>query len=84
MKIIPLSEGWFTVDHTKQFVPFDATNDSIQQRPPGSMLVEIQPFVVITQNDIILLDTGLGYTRSNGTLQIHENLMGGYQVPKAI
>ena len=53
MKIIPLSEGWFTVDHSKQFVPFDATSDSIQHRPPGSLLVEIQPFVVITARDII-------------------------------
>jgi glyoxylase-like metal-dependent hydrolase (beta-lactamase superfamily II) len=73
MRIHPLSEGSFTIDHTKVFVPFSASENSIVDK--GSLLVEIQPFVVITQNDIILLDTGLGYTRSNGTLQIHENLM---------
>ncbi len=73
MKIIPLSEGWFTVDHSKKFVPFDATSDSIQQRPPGSLLVEIQPFVVITARDIILLDAGLGFLK--GTVsQLQANL----------
>ena len=29
MKIIPLSEGWFTVDHSKKFVPFDASADGM-------------------------------------------------------
>ncbi len=31
MKIIPLSEGAFTVDKTKQFIPFDLNKDSLQQ-----------------------------------------------------
>jgi len=44
-------------------------------RPKGSILVEVQPFVIITDNDIILLDTGLGYLNKLGVLQIHENLM---------
>ena len=74
MKIIPLSEGWFTVDHSKQFVPFDANTDSIQQRPAGSLLVEIQPFVVLTSRDIILLDAGLGFS-NEGNLQLHTNLL---------
>ena len=38
------------------------------------MLVEIQPFAVITSKDILLLDTGLGFTNNN-VLQIHQNLM---------
>ncbi len=73
MKIIPLSEGVFTVDQTKQFVPFDETQHNLQSRPVGSLLVEIQPFLIITSNDIILLDTGLGFSK-NGKLQIHANL----------
>ena len=60
-KIIPLSEGAFTVDQTKKFIPFDKETDNLQDRKKGSLLVEIQPFVVITSNDIILLDTGLGF-----------------------
>src|SRR6266540_6452699 len=73
MKIIPLSEGVFTVDKTKLFVPFNEDSDNLQQRPAGSLLVEVLPFVVITNKDILLLDTGLGFSR-NGELQIHTNL----------
>ncbi|MGB3154336.1 MAG: MBL fold metallo-hydrolase [Chitinophagaceae bacterium] len=74
MKIIPLSEGKFTIDQSKVFVPFDALKDNLQLRMPGSLLVEIQPFVVITSKDILLLDTGLGFKR-DGVLQLHQNLM---------
>jgi glyoxylase-like metal-dependent hydrolase (beta-lactamase superfamily II) len=74
MQIIPLSEGRFTVDATKQFIPFVDT-DQLNERTKGSLLVEIQPFVVITKNDIILLDTGLGFTDAYGNLQLHKNLI---------
>lgn len=74
MKIIPLSEGAFTIDATKFFIPFTA-KDTLQQRPAGSLLVEIQPFAVITSKDIIVIDTGLGFTMPDGTLQIHQNLL---------
>lgn len=74
MKIIPLSEGAFTVDKSKLFVPFDKAQDDLQQRNTGSLLVEVQPFVIITPDDIIILDTGLGFSR-NGVMQIHQNLM---------
>lgn len=74
MKVIPLSEGRFTIDQSKVFVPFDAVKDNLQLRTPGSLLVEIQPFVVVTSKDILLLDTGLGFKR-NGLLQLHQNLM---------
>lgn len=77
MKIIPLSEGRFTIDKTKLFVPFDRDTHDLQERPAGSLLVEIQPFVVITSKDILLLDTGLGFPspEKNGRLQLHQNLM---------
>jgi len=73
MKIFPLSEGTFTIDKTKLFVPFDDDIHDLQQRPVGSLLVEIQPFIIITSKDILLLDTGLGVDK-NGQLQIHKNL----------
>jgi len=75
MKIIPLSEGRFTIDSSKEFVPFDTNSDDLKNLSPGSLLVEIQPFVVIVENDIIVLDTGLGYSGKDGTLQIHHNLI---------
>lgn len=75
MRIFPLSEGSFTIDHTKVFVPFDTAIENLQHRPKGSLLVEIQPFVVVTNNDIILFDTGLGYMGKSGKLQLHENLI---------
>jgi glyoxylase-like metal-dependent hydrolase (beta-lactamase superfamily II) len=74
MKVIPLSEGTFTIDKTKLFVPFNADADDLQERPVGSLLVEIQPFVVVTSKDILLLDAGLGFQK-NGVLQLHQNLM---------
>lgn len=75
MKIIPLSEGSFTVDATKKFIPFDHSRDNIKDRPAGSLLVEVQPFAVITSKDILVLDTGLGFSMPDGTLQIHHNLL---------
>lgn len=78
-KIFPLSEGVFTVGHDKQFVPFNQQEDVLTDRPTGSLLVEIQPFLVVTDKDVIVLDTGLGYEH-NGELQIHANLRAhGYQ-----
>jgi glyoxylase-like metal-dependent hydrolase (beta-lactamase superfamily II) len=74
MKVIPLSEGAFTIDKSKLFIPFDTDKDDLQKRATGSLLVEVQPFVVITSEDILLLDTGLGFEKNN-VLQIHQNLM---------
>lgn len=81
MKIIPLSEGTFTIDKSKLFVPFDEDQHDLKERPAGSLLVEIQPFVVITSKDILLMDAGLGFSQrdspggTNVTLQLHKNLM---------
>jgi len=74
MRIIPLSEGTYTIDKTKRFVPFDEDRDNLQTRNAGSLLIEIQPFVVITSKDILLLDTGLGFADKEGRMQIHSNL----------
>lgn len=75
MKIIPLSEGSFTIDKTKVFIPFDDNQHDIQERTKGSLLVEVQPFLVITDHDVLLLDAGLGFKSETGVLQIHQNLM---------
>ena len=74
-RIIPLSEGSFTVDGTKKFIPYDEQRDSLKDRSAGSLLVEIQPFLVITDRDILLLDTGLGFRNADGILQLHQNLI---------
>ena len=73
MQIIPLSEGAFTIDKSKRFVPFDLEKDDLQQRPTGSLLVEVQPFCVVTTEDVLVIDTGLGFSK-DGELQIHSNL----------
>ena len=74
MKIIPLSEGSFTIDKSKLFVPFEEGMDDLQERPKGSLLVEVQPFLIITTEDVLLLDAGLGFEK-DGVLQLHKNLM---------
>jgi len=74
MKVIPLSEGSFTIDKSKLFIPFDTSQDDLQQRPVGSLLVEVQPFVVVTPEDVLLLDAGLGFEK-DGILQLHKNMM---------
>ncbi len=83
MKIVPLSEGEFTIDKTKVFVPFNLSKDDLQSRPAGSLLVEVQPFVVITRKDVLLLDAGLGFSR-NGELQIYSNLKANGIEPSSI
>ncbi len=69
MQIIPLSEGSFSVDQSKKFIPYTDTSE----KRPGSLLVEIQPFLVVTDSDILLLDTGLGF-EEDGELQLIQNI----------
>jgi len=79
-KIFPLSEGVFTIGHDKQFVPFDLSADELNDRPTGSLLVEVQPFLVVTDRDVIIMDTGLGFQNTDGIMQIHDNVrLAGYQ-----
>jgi glyoxylase-like metal-dependent hydrolase (beta-lactamase superfamily II) len=73
MKIIPLSEGTFTIDATRKPIPFNPEKDSLQSRGAGSLLIAIQPFLVIGSKDILLLDTGLDIVE-NGMLKICEIL----------
>ncbi len=83
MQIIPLSEGSFTVDKSKVFVPFDTDNDHLQARTTGSLLVEVQPFVVKTGKDVLLIDAGLGFSK-NGQLQLFGNLLANGIDPQSV
>jgi glyoxylase-like metal-dependent hydrolase (beta-lactamase superfamily II) len=83
MQIIPLSEGAFTIDKTKAFIPFDPDKDDLQKRSPGSLLVEIQPFLVVTGKDVLLLDTGLGF-EENGSLKVHQLIRNAGIDPNAV
>lgn len=69
--LYPLSEGRFTVAADKIFHPFNPETDRLNDRVRGSLLVEIQPFLIQTQNEILLLDSGLGFRDPGGEMQIH-------------
>lgn len=78
-KVFALNEGFYSVDQSKEFVPFNPSVDDPKSRP-ASIFVHVQPFLVELKNDLILLDTGLGFTNSNGEMIIHENIRKhGYQ-----
>ncbi len=72
--IYPLSEGTFTVGRDKLFAPFDLVQDELNDRVRGSLLVEVQPFAIVNDKDIILLDTGLGFSHPNGSNHLIANL----------
>jgi glyoxylase-like metal-dependent hydrolase (beta-lactamase superfamily II) len=74
MTIYPLAEGTFTIGRDKVFVPFNEATDVLEDRPTGSLLVEVQPFLVVTPLDVIIIDTGLGFNMLNGKMQIYNNL----------
>ena len=49
----------------------------------GSLLLEVQPFLVVTDRDMMVFDTGLGFKNKDGVLQIHENVRKhGYEPEK--
>jgi glyoxylase-like metal-dependent hydrolase (beta-lactamase superfamily II) len=80
MQAFPLSEGEFTIGFDKIFRPFNPETDELLDRPRGSLLVEVQPFLVVHGKDVMVLDTGLGFHGSSGQLQIYEALARhGYQ-----
>lgn len=71
--IYPLSEGTYTVDVTKNFIPFDAAVDQLKDRP-ASLVVDIVPFLVQTKNNLIVIDPGLGLESKLGEFMIYENI----------
>lgn len=79
MKATALYEGSYSVDASKKFIPFDPSIHKTIERP-ASLFIFIQPFLIKTTNDLILIDTGLGYSDENGNLILHQNIRkAGYE-----
>lgn len=73
MKAFALYEGSYSVDSSKTFIPFDSAIHNPKDRP-ASLFIYVQPFLVETGNDLIILDTGLGFHNEQNELIIHENI----------
>ncbi|PWG80044.1 MBL fold metallo-hydrolase [Pararcticibacter amylolyticus] len=73
MKVFPLYEGSYSVDKSKKFLPFDPAIHDPKDRP-ASLFVFVQPFLVETSSELLVLDTGLGFKDEQGMLIIHENI----------
>ena len=68
-----LFEGSYSVDVSKEFIPFDAQKDDPKDRP-GSLFIHVHPFLIETPSGLIVVDTGLGHRGDNGELVIHNNI----------
>lgn len=73
MKAYALYEGTYSVDQSKKFIPFDPKVHAHSDRP-GSLFINVQPFLVDTGKELILLDAGLGFTTPEGELLLHRNI----------
>lgn len=73
MQAYSLFEGSFSVDASKKFIPFDPALHNATDRP-GSMFIQVHPFLIESPNGPILCDTGLGLRDENGTLLLYQNL----------
>lgn len=73
MKAFALYEGSYSVDSSKTFIPFDSAIHNPKDRP-ASLFIYVQPFLVETGNDLIILDTGLGFHNEQDVLIIHANI----------
>jgi glyoxylase-like metal-dependent hydrolase (beta-lactamase superfamily II) len=73
MKIFALGEGSYSVDATKKFIPFNPETDNAKERP-ASLFIHVNPFLVETDSDLILLDTGLGYKDTRDELFLHQHI----------
>lgn len=73
MQVYTLYEGSYSVDASKKFIPFNPEVDHPKDRP-ASLFIHVQPFLVKMGNELLLFDTGLGYSDTQGRLVIHENI----------
>lgn len=79
MDIHVLGEGSYSVDATKKFVPFNPQTDDRKSRP-GSLFIHVNPFLIKTDDDLILLDAGLGYKDTRDELYLHQHIRNaGYE-----
>ena len=68
-----LGEGSYSVDASKKFIPFNPETDSKKDRP-GSLFIHVNPFLIKTAGDLIVLDAGLGYKDTRDELLLHQNI----------
>lgn len=73
MTVKALYEGSYSVDVSKKFIPFDSSIHQAKDRP-ASLFIFVQPFLIKTENDLILIDTGLGFNNEDGSFLLHENI----------
>lgn len=73
MKAAALYEGSYSVDISKKFIPFDPALHHVKDRP-ASLFIYVQPFIIQTAHDLVVLDTGLGFKNEQGKLILHENV----------
>jgi len=79
LKAIALHEGSYSVDVSKKFMPFDPAVHHLKDRP-ASLFIYVQPFLIQTKSNLIVVDTGLGYKDLQGQLILHENILrAGYK-----
>lgn len=70
MKIVPLKEGNFSASKSKDFTLLTADNFETSK----GIKMSVQPFLIITENDVILLDAGIGWKNNTGKTVISELL----------
>lgn len=70
MKIIPLKEGNFSTNKTKNFTLLTNENRDLLK----GIKMSVTPFLVVTEKDIILLDAGIGWKNEEGSTVISEIL----------
>ncbi|GAA4320974.1 MBL fold metallo-hydrolase [Mucilaginibacter gynuensis] len=73
MEAYALGEGSYSVDATKKFIPFNPETDNRKDRP-GSLFIHVNPFLIKTGTDLILLDAGLGYKDTRDELYLHQHI----------
>ncbi len=80
MKIIPLSQGTFSVNKQKDFVLLNKENSKT------GLVMEVKTFVIITARDVILLDSGLASQpgTENVTVLLEQNKILPQQVTKVL
>jgi len=72
MQAYSLHEGSYSVGIDKKFIPFDPLVDDKKDRK-GSLFIHVQPFLIKHQNNLVVIDTGLGQDK-NGELVVHSNI----------
>jgi glyoxylase-like metal-dependent hydrolase (beta-lactamase superfamily II) len=72
MKIIPLKEGNFSTNKTKDFTLLTEENADTAK----GIKMSVTPFLIITKKDVILLDGGIGWKNKSGKTVISEIMEG--------